>query len=96
LNLLLPKIRYNQDFFIFASIANTDKGAWIIARKDLGINTELDLIGKKNGTQIFSAVHFFLSMFLLNSKISESRPNIIFEDALNLPDMLINGNIDAF
>jgi len=85
-----------NDFFIFASIANTDKGAWIIARKDHGINTEYDLIGKKIGTQKFSAVHFFLSMFLLNNKIPESRTNIIFEDALNLPDMLINGNIDAF
>jgi sulfonate transport system substrate-binding protein len=85
-----------SDFVVLSSIANTNNGAWIIARKDKNINTPKDLIGKTIGTQKSSAVHFFLSMFLLHHQISESDVTVKFMKAVDLPNALINGKVDAF
>lgn len=85
-----------DDYSICNSIAYTDNGAWIIARQDHGILKPADLKGKTIATQQFSAVHFFLSQYLLHNQLLETEVNILFKKAVELPDALVNGEIDAF
>lgn len=85
-----------DDFSVVGTIAGADNGAWIIARRDKGIEKAEDLRGKRIATQQNSAVHFFLSMFLLFHYIGESEVELVFMDAVDLPAALVNGEIDAF
>ncbi len=85
-----------NDFKIFCSIAKSQNGAWIIARRDKGIVKPADLRWKTIGTQKDSAVHFFLDLFLLDNKIPKSQLNIKYLKAVDLPGALVRGDIDAF
>lgn len=85
-----------NDFRVIATIATTNRGVWVIARKDKGISGPNDLVGKRIGTQKGSAVHFFLSMFLLSNMIEEKDVEIDFINAVDLPRALTEGRIDAF
>jgi NitT/TauT family transport system substrate-binding protein len=86
----------HPDLRILTTIATTDEGAWIIARRDKGIYVPADLAGKRIGTQQGSAVHYFLSMFLLFHEIPEKDTDITFMPATNLAPALIENRIDAF
>lgn len=95
----MPVMRHSfvrDDFAVFAAIADTDSGAWIIARRDRGIRAPEHLRGKTVATQRNSAVHFFLSMFLLRHRIPEDEVDLVFMDAVDLPGALRDGRIDAF
>lgn len=85
-----------DDFAVFGQIAWTGQGAWMIARKDAGIQKPQDLRGKRVATQRNSAVHFFLSMFLLKHGIGEDEIDLVFMKAIELPEALSEGQIDAF
>ncbi len=85
-----------DDFAIFATIAWSERGAWITARRDRGIERPTDLRGKTVGTQRGSAVHFFLSAFLARHAIPETEVALVFLPAAELPAALANGQIDAF
>ncbi len=85
-----------NDFSVILTFAYTDNGAWIIARRDRGIKKPSGLEGKTIATQKSSAVHFFLSLFLLHNQIPESKVKIKYMKAVDLPGTLIRGNIDAF
>jgi len=84
------------DFAIFATIAWSERGAWITARRDRGIARPADLRGKTVGTQRGSAVHFFLSAFLARHAIPETEVSLVFLPAEDLPAALAGGQIDAF
>jgi len=85
-----------DDFRILCSMGYTDNGAWIIARRDHGIDKAADLRGKTIGTQEGSAVHFFLSAFLVHNRIPASDVTNTFMPATELPGALSAGTIDAF
>ncbi len=85
-----------EDFAVFATIAWTDDGAWIIGRRDRGITQPQDLRSKSIATQRDSAVHFFLSAFLARHGIAEREVKIRFMPAEELPEALADGRIDAF
>ena len=85
-----------DDFAVFATIAWSDRGAWIIARRDRGIAAPGDLRGKTVATQRDSAVHFFLSAFLARHGIAEREVDLHFMPATELPEALAAGTIDAF
>lgn len=85
-----------QNFRIVATIGSSDNELRIIARKDRGINKPGDLRGKRIATQKASAVHFFLHMFLINNWISEKNVDVSFKKAIELPDAIASGEIDAF
>ena len=85
-----------DDFAVFATIAWTDRGAWITARRDRGIAEPADLRGKTIATQPDSAVHFFLSAFLARHGIAENEVDLRFMQATELPAALAEGRIDAF
>lgn len=79
-----------------ASIGSAPLEMCITARRDHGITTPQDLVGKRIATQENSGVHFFLSMFLLKHLIPEDSVEIIYMKAEELPNALENGSIDAF
>lgn len=85
-----------DDFAVFATIAWTDRGAWITARRDRGIAAPGDLRGKTVATQRDSAVHFFLSAYLARHGIAEHEVDLRFMPATELPEALAAGTIDAF
>ncbi|MFC1542696.1 ABC transporter substrate-binding protein [Pseudomonadota bacterium] len=68
----------------------------IIARKDRGIASPIDLKGKKIATQKASAVHFFLSLFLSEYRLRPTDFHHSFLKAEELPAALVSGSIDAF
>jgi len=85
-----------DDFALFATIASTYRGAWIVARTDRGIAAAEDLRGKRIGTQQNSAVHFFLAAYLQRHGIPEDEVEIVFLQAVELAPALAAGRIDAF
>lgn len=82
-------------YTLITTIASSNNAAWIIARKDKGINTIADLEGKKIGTQKNSAGHYFLHTFLARNIIHD-KVSVLFMQASELPEALAKGEIDAF
>ncbi len=85
----------NKKFKILCSIAETQTGAWIIARKDKGIHRIVDLKGKIIGTQLNSAVHYFLHIFL-NKYDLHDHVTVKYMPAKDLPGSFERGELDAF
>lgn len=84
-----------DDFKIISSISTSDESAWIVARKDRGINQPPDLRGKKVGVQKISGTHFFLSTFLSENFIKENEVEIVYKESAQLVDALVSGEVDA-
>lgn len=84
-----------NDFSILSSIGSSVNGAWVLARKESGINKPGDLTGKRIATQWGSAVHFFLHIFQLQHQISDEDVEHIFEDPAELTKSLIEKRVDA-
>lgn len=95
-NVVMNSSLTRTDFSVFSEVAFTDRGSWIIARRDHGILNPIDLTGKTIGTQKDSAVHFFLSMFLLFNNIGEDEVKLVFYQPEDLPKAFQAGEIDAF
>lgn len=85
-----------ESLALYCTFAEADNAAWLIARTDRGILKPTDLRGKTIGTQEGSAVHFFLSLFLLHHRIADDEVQIRFMKAVDLPQALADGRIDAF
>lgn len=85
-----------HDFKIIATIFSADNINRIVANRQSGILTPNDLRGKRIATQRTSAVHFYLSLFLLENRINISDVNLMFMEAEQLPKALYEGKIDAF
>lgn len=81
---------------ILCTLGFTDRAFRVIARRDRGVETPDDLAGKTIATQEASAEHLFLDVFLAYHGLDRSRARIVFMPAMNLPDALIDGEIDAF
>ncbi len=83
-----------KDFQILCRFATSSRPAWIVARRDRGIEKLEDLAGKTIATQRYSAVHFFLHSLLHTGEIHEDRV-VEFYPAVELPDKIISGEVDA-
>lgn len=84
-----------DDLRIFATTGQSDNNVRILARKDHGINQPADLSGKTIATQQASAVHFFLSSFLLLHHSDINAVTIQFFKAEKLASRLASGDVDA-
>lgn len=93
---IVSKSFERTDFSVLCTLSYTDNGAWILARKDHGINQPTDLRGKRIATQKGSAPDFFIDLFLLHHLISKDEVKIVYLPAKELPQALISGEIDAF
>lgn len=85
-----------DDIRLYASMGQSDNELRILARRDHGITRPADLTGKVIATQENSAVHFFLTSFLLYHQLESTAVKTIFMKAEMLPDALASGDIDAF
>ena len=87
----------HDDLRLFASLGQSDNELHVLARLDHGISSPDQLQGKIIGTQKGSAVHFFLSSFLLYYQLNEEDlVQIRFMPAVELVGALKSGEIDAF
>ena len=84
-----------SDLRIYATLGQSDNDVRVLARADHGIRNPDDLRGKTIGTQKGSAVHFFLSSFLLKHQINSSDISIRYMKAEELPAAFSNGHVDA-
>ncbi|HHO59634.1 MAG TPA: transporter substrate-binding domain-containing protein, partial [Thiotrichales bacterium] len=84
-----------DDLRLYATLGQSDNEVSILARRDHGITAPPDLRGKTVATQEGSAIHFFLTSFLLFHRISETDINIRFMKVEDLAPALVNGDIDA-
>ncbi len=85
----------HPDLRLFATVGQSDNNVCILGRRDHGIETARDLKGKTVATQKGSAVHFFLSSFLLDAGISKSDVEVRFLPVEALADALVSGEVDA-
>lgn len=85
-----------DDVVVLATIARTGDGAWIVARKDRGIESAADLEGKRIATQKNSAVHFFLSTYLLRHYIPDETVDVVFMLPDQMVPALVAAEVDAF
>ncbi len=80
---------------LYATVGKSDNDMRILARRDHGITTPGDLRGKTIATQRASAVHFFLSGFLLYRDLNPDGVKRRFMKAEALPQALASGEVDA-
>jgi ABC-type nitrate/sulfonate/bicarbonate transport system substrate-binding protein len=86
----------NDSYSILAGMAcSYEAGSIMLARKDKGINTALDLKGRRIGTPVGSTGHFFLNLFLMYHGLKISDVEIVDFDAPDLPKALADGVVDA-
>lgn len=85
-----------DDLRLYASMGQSDNELRVLARRNHGITRPADLKGKIIATQENSAVHFFLTSFLLYHQLELVADNTRFMKAEDLPDALASGDIDAF
>jgi len=85
-----------EKFKLVASTFTASNVNRVIARRDAGIEKPADIAGKRVATQKHSAVHYFLHLFLMENRVSESDIKLSFTRAEELPPALEWGTIDAF
>ena len=84
-----------DDLRLFATMGQSDNEVRILARRDHGINQASDLRTKTIATQQGSAVHYFLTSFLLYHQLDTTDTRIQFLKADELHLALANGDVDA-
>ncbi len=84
-----------SDLRIYGTLGQSDNDVRVLARTDHEIRNPVDLRGKIIATQKGSAVHFFLSSFLLKHHIISSDITIRYLKAEELPAALASGDVDA-
>jgi ABC-type nitrate/sulfonate/bicarbonate transport system substrate-binding protein len=84
-----------NDFSIFATFVYSDDDVKVIARKDFGISTASDLIGKKVGIVDGSTSQFFLSAFLARKGLKDIDVESVSFAPGDLPTAISTGEIDA-
>jgi len=84
-----------NDFTVFVTILDSTQHAKALARKDRGINTPQDLIGKKVATTIGTTAHFFMSVFLTLNGIDVSDVEIVNMKPGEMVEAIVNGEVDA-
>lgn len=85
-----------QKALIATTMASGDNEMKIIARKDHGIVSPLDLKGKKVGALVSTVSEFFLYLFLNEYGMTMSDINLFNLKPAEMPSALLNGDIDAF
>jgi len=80
---------------IFATLGKSDNNICVLARRDHGVEHPGDLRGKRIATQKGSAVHFFLSSFLLQAGLRQEEVEIRYLKVEELAEAFARGEVDA-
>jgi NitT/TauT family transport system substrate-binding protein len=93
---LVANIFTRTDFVVLASLNISNNATKIIARKDLGIRTVLDLKGRLVGVREGTFSHFFLDTLLMKNGIRPQEVKLHFSESGRLPEALAKGEIVAY
>ncbi len=81
--------------YVIATLMTGEKHLGIVARKDRGIFTPKDLIGKSIGVTIGSNGEYFLDTVLLLNQIPQDQIIPVDLKPIQMHESLINGEVDA-
>lgn len=81
--------------YAFATMITGEKHLAIVARKDKGISTPKDLLGKTIGVTIGTNGEYFLDTVFLLNRISRNQIKTVHIEPKEMYDTLIDGEIDA-
>ena len=85
-----------SDLAIIATLAVSDNGVKILARRDRGITSPRNLAGKRVGVSKGTISNFFLDQFLKKNRIPRDGLTVIGKSHRDLPMALQRGEIDAY
>ena len=88
-------IMNSEDISVIATISTSSIGHAILARKDKGIHTIVDLKGKKIATTLGTTAHFYQDMILAINEISPKDVQTVNLDVEAIHDVLTQGDIAA-
>ncbi len=80
---------------VIATIVSSDKETVVVARKDRGITTVSDLVGKKIGVTPGTTSDFVINTLLVLHKISRNEVELINLAPEEMFDSLMGGKVDA-
>lgn len=86
---------FHPELRIFASTVTANNVNRICARRDANIEQPADLSGKKIATQAYSAMHYFLHLFLLEQGIVEAGVSETFMKIEELVPAIIEERVQA-
>ncbi len=84
-----------HDFSVFGTIVDSAQHTRALGRKDRGINTLHDLIGKKIATTIGTTAHYFMEEFFLFNNMDSSEVELVNMKPREMVKAIINGEVDA-
>jgi len=84
-----------EKFFIIATVADSNKYAKIVGRKDRGIKVPEDLKGRKVGVSKGTNAEYFLDTFLTYYRIPLEQVHIFPMQPVDIAEALVKGDIDA-
>jgi len=84
-----------NDFFILASLSQSDNFTRLIARSDRGILTPADLRGRSIAVPKFTTAHYFLDMYLVAHGLTPQDVKQVFLPPQELAAAFRRGEVDA-
>lgn len=84
-----------EKFLIIATVADSNKYAKIVARKDRSIEVPEDLKGRKIGVSNGTNAEYFLDTFLTFYRIPIEQVHIVPMQPVDMTEALVRGDIDA-
>jgi len=84
-----------SQFSIAATVASVSSEMAIVARRDRGIETPRDLIGKKIGATAGTSGEYFLWAFLIRQRIQPSSITLVDVPPGQMTQQLAQGSVDA-
>lgn len=93
-----PTVHYSlqrNDFFILASISQSDSFDRIIVRNDRGIHSVADLRGRSISVPKFTVAHYFLDMYLIAHGLSPQDVKQVYLPPQEVAPAFRRGEVDA-
>lgn len=84
-----------DDFAILFTFVTSDHDAKVITRRDTGIRTAADLVGKTVGATLGASGHFFLKSFLVYHQVNADSIHLINVSPEDMAKALQYGEVDA-
>lgn len=85
----------NKSVAVIATLADVDSANWIVARRDKGISSARDLVGKRIGLVSGSTGDFFLHIYLTVSRVDPDLVQVVPMSPNHLIDSLASGDVVA-
>ena len=84
-----------DDFAVFATIMDSAQAYKVLVRKDSGINTAQDLVGKKVATTKRTTAHFYMATFFAINGVDIDDVEIIDLKPGEMVEKIVTGEVDA-